>query len=466
MSDFNTLIDFISNFSKATGIGKSSDKNDSELWNGVNDTIHNVASFNSNSLRHRVKDLIAQYPILFSDNLTNKSLMLCTRAFEHEYVNMLALLINNDSIASKNMNSTDFLSQFHNNIFRNNTDLEINMGSKGVSESYTVKNFEEGNIELLKPILNETISLNDKTRNRYVKKIITEAYNQNNKKVEDEVNNRIKEQERKIDQNPTLSNSEKKNQKNNIDKGTIRSQVEKEMGIFGSTVSTTGKDSGITTIDIKKTNDLVPTMVSVDITFPVGGTAINKKIMFGVKCVAHIIRSEDIEYYLPNAVSKSSNWAKLIRWTTGELKFFKDLVFSVDEIKKDAIKSRDKNSFWWRKLKTLADMSKSNSFFKRALNGNKDIKRFIPITTMIISKQNVDNIKNNTGIDILSNPNFANKILKNFFLMTFAIVDESIETLYLFNEQTKDFDSYSFNSLSRETKQNNIDIKDVYKIFK
>jgi len=452
MSDFNTLVSFISNFAQATGInipGMGGDKGD--IGDDITSTINNTASFNSNSLRYRVKDLIAQYPILISESLSNKSLMLTTRTFEHEYVNMLALLINNDSIASSDTSSSKFLSNYHNNINNDNTSMGISYNTTGRSESFSVKNFEEANKELLLPIKLSEDTINSMSVNSYTRKILDESgYSKTPSKEDVE-----KEVKRRMDENP------------NLDEEQVREDVKRDLNVgFGSNISTTGKDSGISTIDIKKTNDLVPTTVTVDLTFPVGSTAVTKKIMFGVKCVAHPLKADDIEYYLPTAIHRSSPWARMIQWTTGEIKFFKDLVLSVDEMKKTAIKNNDRNGFWWRKLQTLSATAKGNAFFKRALNGNKDIQTFIPITTMVISKENVDNIKNKTGIDILSKPAFASKIVKNFFLMTFAIIDESIETLYLFNEQTTDYDSYSFSSLDRQTKQNNMDIKDIYKIFK
>ena len=183
------------------------------------------------------------------------------------------------------------------------------------------------------------------------------------------------------------------------------------------------------------------------------------------------MNSSDIEKYLPTSVITRTPIMRAIQWTTGEIKFFKDFLLNIDAIKDMANKNNDRDNFWWRKLQELSRQSKMHPLLRKFAGKNKNGKERlaqapIPITTMVITKENVDNIKNRYGIDILNKPSFAYKIMSNFFLMTFIVVDESIETLYMYNEETRNFSAYSFKSLETYSKQKSLDIKDLYSLFK
>lgn len=402
--DLPTLINFLNVFS--TGKGKESKL--SRQAGEVAKTIAEVNTSRSTSIKYRAKSLIAQYPVLCSDNLSSKSVVLVNKALEHEYVNLLKLIIQNDGVQDYK-NTSSYLKNFHQNI-HNDKNLDSTL------DIIKHEHLKEANIDLLTPI-NEDLnqrSLNEDTVLKEHNAILTEADTEKDEKPKDK-----------------------------------------------SDMSAKAK---IDNVEIKKANAITPTNVSVDISYNAGGNAIAKNITFGVKCVAHLLESNDIEYYLPNSVITRTPIMRMIQWTTGEIKFFKDFLFAIDELKKTALKSNDKDNFWWRKLQTLSKTSKYTPLFKRK-GGNMNHKP-IPITTMVISKENVDNIKFKHGIDILQKPSFTRKIIENFFLMTFIVVDESIETVYIFNDDTNDFSAYSFRSLEGFSKQNNIDIKDVYSLLK
>jgi len=427
--DLPTLISFFDLF----GLGKNDKKQLPSALDDIASVMVGVSTSNNNSIKYRARNLIAQYPILFSDNISSTTVQLLNRALELEYVNLLRLIIQNDGAPSNFKSTADYLAGFHSNI-HNDRNLDGAL-AQIATESVTKDAYDESaiismalkeaNKELLMPF-NEDLNLriiNEDTVVKAHKALLEAKDSKNGDKTKDKTDNTDLSSKTKV----------------NIDK-----------------------------IEIQKANELTPTSVTASITFtPQNSTEAQKKdITFGVKCVAHLLASDDIEKYLPNTVIAKSPMMRLIQWTTGEIKFFQDFLLNLDEIKDMAKDNNDRDNFWWRKLSELSSVAKMHPFLKKFSGGKLDGHRPIPTATMVITKENVDNIKHRHGIDILNKPSFAYKIMGNFFLMTFIVVDESIETVYMYNEDTKNYSIYSFKSLESYAKQKTMDIKDLYNFFK
>jgi hypothetical protein len=434
-------------FFQAFGFG--SDKEKSNLAKNAeyaSDILGSILTPRGNSIKHKAKELIAQYPVLFSDNLTSHSVTLVNRALEHEYVNLLQLLIQNDGVKGGFKNTASYLGGFHQNIHNDRSlDDTLNPAIGHLGKTGTVSNesvvmskaLEEVNRELLVPMEEDLNyrSLNEESVDIKFASLLEARKGKSKPQNDDEDKKEL-----------TPEEQAKADKEHNATKSTARAQI--------------------TNTEIKKANELTPTQVSVDLEYQENGVPQTRKITFGVKCVAHLIESNDIEYYLPNSVITRTPIMRAIQWTTGEIKFFRDFMFAIDEIKKTAIKGNNRSGFWWRRLQQLSKISKGRSSVLPFAKNPKNVKKPIPTTTMVISKENVDGIRNRHGIDILAKPSFVNKIMNNFFLMTFIVVDESIETVYIYNDDVKDFNTFSFKSLEGFSKQKDIDIKDIYKLLK
>ena len=98
--------------------------------------------------------------------------------------------------------------------------------------------------------------------------------------------------------------------------------------------------------DIKKNNDLVPYGIQVRL------IAVNDKKEFvqyvdfvvGVKTVLHLVKSQDMIDNIIRCLQNKSILFKLLRWTTGEISLFKDIIFNLNDIKQDAINKRSGKS--------------------------------------------------------------------------------------------------------------------------
>ena len=141
-----------------------------------------------------------------------------------------------------------------------------------------------------------------------------------------------------------------------------------------------------------------------------------------------------------------SGFVKLIRATTGEIRFLKDFVLAVDKAKIDALNKSKRGSAnpIWRVLERRAAVNN----LRKALGQKNDAS---PITTLIVTQEEVDYLRKTAGMD-LDNVNTANYILNAFNLMGICIVDEAAEVAkFLFDGEFGQFDVYSFGSLEKES---------------
>ena len=154
--------------------------------------------------------------------------------------------------------------------------------------------------------------------------------------------------------------------------------------------------------------------------------------------------------------------ARKAKWRAGELKFFRDIVFKVKQKKQTAVDSRDPKRKWYRRLYELAHMS-GDAPTKAAIKGNNItwsvVKSqieddfdygVIPNASLIISNNDVINIKSKTGLDLL-NGGTATKFCKELFLISLVVIDTDAESIKILLPDNHD--DYEVHSLASVNKQ-------------
>lgn len=391
------------------------------------DDFFNRFSAGNNSIKYKSRKSIAQYPVLFSDSLNSKTVDTINRGLEAEYASLISLILSNSAEINGN-NVEDVIGGFHKNI---DTDERLDPLFNNVNTENTHNFFLCG-----------TESLN--------------ALNEANREL-------LKSSESYFIETTLNYNSYSSDFKNIL-------QEDKKPNTK-TTNEVINKSVSLSKTDIEKANNLQPTIIKMKINFAPDSKngkeqkLIEKEVSIGVKCVSHIILSEDVIYYLTKTSFKNSPILRIIKWSTGEISFFKDLVFAIDEIKRTALKSNNLNSVWWRKLETIGKIAKYNKQMGgSSKTGKKDP---IPVASMVVSKEDIDMIKLKNGIDLLKNPRMIYKIVKNYFLLNFLIVDEGTEVVYVFNENTKVLERYSLNEFKKKNKNNKeFTIEELYKMIK
>ena len=200
--------------------------------------------------------------------------------------------------------------------------------------------------------------------------------------------------------------------------------------------------------DVKKANEAQPSMMIVNFTYNKEGTSdhINSSCVIGVKALLHYVDSEDIVNRVILKQSDNRGLFNLIRATTGEIAFFKDFLFAIKRAKVDAVAKAGKGSSdkIWKLLELRADRLRGAKVTRMDQANNA------AISTLVISKAEVDHIKQYHRID-LNKVGPAKGILRGYNLMALAILDTINEKLdFLYDDGSSMFETLSFGSLERE----------------
>lgn len=209
--------------------------------------------------------------------------------------------------------------------------------------------------------------------------------------------------------------------------------------------------------DCKKANELVPTTLAVTLNVKDEGNfggSIN--FVLGIKTVMHPITSDEMIRNLVLACKNSSSFFKFIKWTTGEIKFVKDLLLNITDIRTDVLNTMSKKESGWF---TALKKRRLTSGFKRMVTR----KGLLPNASVTVTMDEVQIIRSQYGYD-LTDPKLVIKIMQEYFLLSFVIVDSSQElAMFLFDGENH-FQTMSFTGLERENNNKN-DFKEIYKMI-
>ena len=209
--------------------------------------------------------------------------------------------------------------------------------------------------------------------------------------------------------------------------------------------------------DVKKCNELVPTTLSLTLQVKDGSNFGGvSNFVIGVKGLLHPVNSDDMISNLLSGYKSGNKFFNFLRWSSGEIKFIKDLILNMDNIKEDVVRKHAKNgSGWWSALKRRRNVA--------ALRRIKGSGRILPNTTIVCSINEIDELKEAYGVDLM-NPTAIKKIMKTFFLLGFVVVDDSQELCHFIFDGENNYQVVSFNGLEKENNSKN-DFKEIYKLI-
>lgn len=204
--------------------------------------------------------------------------------------------------------------------------------------------------------------------------------------------------------------------------------------------------------DVKKANELVPTMLNINIwvTSKNGGTPtlINGGIV-GVKARLVPVDSNDIIQHVVSKTADANWFFQLIRATTREISFVKDFLLAMDQAKIDAIANSRRGSAnpMWKVLERRAIGSR----WKRLIGASNS---YMAITSLALSQEDVDYMKKEYNIDFMS-PSVVMNLFDKYNLMAAMVADESLEVAnFMYDTGEGNWEALSFTSLEREDKDN------------
>ena len=201
--------------------------------------------------------------------------------------------------------------------------------------------------------------------------------------------------------------------------------------------------------DIAKANSLQPTLVKIQIQFTDdnGKTQRTETAVVGVKAILHPIPSYSLIENLPSAIKNGSFIFNLLRYTTGEISFFKDFVFAVNDIKK-SVKSQYNDSIWWG---ILEDNRRFAKFTQQLSKLGVKSDAVLPTATIVVTQDEVEIMKRATGIDF-NDAKTARALLDKYFILGFVILDPAYQKAKFIFDGDKTFEVKRYQELKKESK--------------
>lgn len=199
--------------------------------------------------------------------------------------------------------------------------------------------------------------------------------------------------------------------------------------------------------DVKKANELQPTILQINYSQKKSNGDLElRSFLAGVKSRLVPVSSTDIVERVIAKNKTKLNFFNFIRATSGEIGFFRDFLFAIDQAKldsKNAVKKGEAAMVW-------------NCLANRAANNNKNKLKKLgndasAITVLVLSQETVNYMKNIHKFD-LEKMNNTKMVCDAYNLMGIIIADESIEVIKSFYVGNNGYEQIAYSMLERENK--------------
>ena len=366
-----------------------------ELSNFFSMKKNTDSNISYSSISKQAQSGVMQFPIICSRSLSYDTMLMVSKACERNFASLLQVIFTMNQVTYSS-NPANFIAKYHQNtkmISGTGDIVRYVFNSIDVPDIYKNKLYHLNKESLL--TFDEIFNVkpvNSIYRSKDTKRMVIENKNYYNDYLYD-----------KTIVTEADDNNKRKTPTKDIKNETVRN-------VF--------LDS-----DVKKANELAPTMMTVRILKNISENN-TKYIDFvvGVKAVIHPVETDDMTKHLINVLANHGTFFNLIRWTSGEISLFKDIIFQLDQIKTEIGETKAGDSLWWS---TLRNMKATQRF--RKYTGSDPI---LPNATFVISMEEVNYIKANYQYDLLKD-GLGKKIMGEFSLLQFIIVDNASEIVYL-----------------------------------
>jgi hypothetical protein len=401
----------------------------------------------SQNIATAAKGLTAVFPVIVTEATPIDQAIMISKAVERKCVGLLEMLFASASIGNVS-NAYDYLSKFHNNIddkldWSNANIDDILDAGVDVNRAFNGKGSLNAATEIAIRDGMKAVQEDVKQNCRYY---LDECLNPNSindylvRQVFGEASINIRHGVRTSSR--TVDNGDGSTTRYDDSDAAMVTDIKNAYDVL---------NKGIIKTDVDKANEAMPSLMVVRFT-SVGDlgdahntNAIENVCVIGVKAMIHYVSSSDMVNKIMLKNSDRRGLFNFIRATTREISFFKDFLFSVDRAKVDALSKvgRGSSSSIWKLLELRANQAKRNKQFKNDASCSA-------IATIVISKEEADLIKKYHRLDI-KNPGTLLSIMRGYSFMCAVIVDEAMERVdMLWDDGTKNFETYSFMSLERE----------------
>lgn len=409
--------------------------------------VANVAG--KSSITRLAQDSICQFPTMFSASIDTDDVTIIARALEKQYASVMlsVLSLHNNINLDKYDSASDYIKSFHNNKdiptnikaatnFLIESDLSGYEDVEGCNITATaggVNKFPLSAVQECWDVLDEQINksvLNDiykpytRTINALESKI--EAANEAKLKAATELDINLG-----VDKINGIEKAGKAIRRSN----TVMPVDAIHGNRYDADIRSSGKAS---IIKNDKLTALEPTMMDVDFTFyNKNGTQWKQSVVLGIKTMIRLLKSDLMVANMAEACKTSNPIFKFIKWTKGEFKLVRDLIFNVSEIKDNATTGAKDSRKW---LKALKRRKAINNITKWADN------RLLPNTTIIMTTFEAHQVAEMTGVDLTDVSNALN-VMNKYYLLGFGVYDTETKILSMLFDGDSDFSDATISAL-------------------
>ena len=420
--------------------------------------IDELRSLNTRSITKGANEATFQFPIITTDNISVPMASAITRNMERVYASFTQSWLSMNPMIDVTIDRTplDYLKKFHQNIKLEGA-IEEDLLSENSERQRGFMSFMESTfpeLEVPEDALESVIEgayngdyklFLDRTGSygiAFKESVCSKYLSENNKEL-------LKEHLSQFDLKPfqpTTFTEAKSTTKTDIVSAMVdgaNQKAKNDEAIRNANLTGNLKTPQLLDRDVKKSNDIQPFALQIRL------MAVNDKKEFiqyldfvlGIKAVLHLLKSDEIVTNLSYVLQNKSFMFKLLKWTTGEISLFKDLLFNIDEIKFDVNNRTKGHSPWFSTLKRLKA--------KKVTFGTFGVHKLVPNSTLVVSSYEVELVKKNTGVD-LRDVSAVKKIMDKLFLIAFIIVDDGTETVDIIYDYASSYQTYALETLERE----------------
>lgn len=441
----------------------------------------------ANSIKGKAERFVLQYPLVVSNALTPDTIEVMRNQIEIETASEIAMVLQNTPVQTYDP-VYGFLSDLHTNISLNDSvETVSNSDIRQLNEDLLLAN--ENRLE--KRSLNEfTISKDYLFHLNEIKEIEDKREREETERIKTNPNLKTAQDLKDADEFSQKKDAEEREKEEKKAKARGDKDYEyKDNYLSWSKHAPQAAIAKTRVSDITKQNRSTPLIITTKVNYLVRPTDADGKVrlrrskenhnneenylvevdvQFGVKAVTHLVESKDVEYFLGDSAKHSSLLTKLVKLTTGEISFVKDILLRDDRSRRSAISSRGKNRVW-KNLNILGDTENAKRYGK--VFGNRHSDKILPTTTLLLSIDEVDGVYNNTARNLLTDSKFAHKVYSDLYLMGLIIVDEPNDIFYKYSPGNKTFDRFTMKSLegnrmNDSKKSRGTDTDDLLKLAK
>ena len=479
----------------------------SSIFGGKNDA--KSSNYLGGSVSQYSKNLVMTFPVLCDNTLSPETASMICKANERNVTTMLQLLFGAMNIEAND--GMKVLAQIHNNIstsmdvyevidklndVKNNAsgvafetvNGEYGRESEAIQEmvnelkyskqkSFPVNSLSEQSLNgytITKQfngyVVKEGVKLNASEREQIALKVAAQIIGMNDKYMNtfnmqgayDYFNSEeFKQSVDSIIASMNLSVDITPDQLNSITE-LVRNKVYEDLKISSDVFDKLSKERGnavkLVDTDVKKANELQPTLLQVNyIQKKDNGDVDLRSFLAGVKSRLVAVDSTDIIERLVAKNKTKINFLNFIRATTGEIGFFKDFLFAIDQAKldsKNAVKKGEAAAIW----NCLANRAAKNNNNKLKKLGNDASA----ITVLVLSQETVNYMKSVHKFDI-EKINNTKMICDAYNLMGIMIADDSIEAIKVYYVGNNGYEKLAYSYMEKEN--NNSDYKKMVSLM-